>query len=590
MKTQTSNLHIVSKLMIRLMFAQVLLTVVGEANGIISSYFASNYVSVSALGAVGLYSPINMLFTTFNVLLSGGVAILCGKYLGRNDQEKVQNVFSLNLMLALVIGAVFTALFLVMGLFDLTGFFTRDAAIRPIFNRYLVGQVWGIIPLILGTQLPAFLIMENKQKLVTIASVIFAGVNVVLNLLFLRVLHLQELGIALASSLGLWVFFGVQASAFFSKKSSLHFELRPIDWREGFEVFRVGYSGATGKAYGAIRRIALNRLVEYFVGSVGVSAFAGTTNLLSLVWAIPNGMLVVSRLMISIAVGEEDRQSLTDVMRVMFRRYMPIVAAVDLIVILCAKPLASILFKDPLDPVYMMTVWGLRIVPLAMCPNLMATHFMCYGQASGKDGLVNLLSFLNGVGCMVAFTALMIPWVGMNSAFISSVLNSTVCAIVVIIYAWMKNRHYPATMEELMVIPKDFGVGPEARIDISVKNMEEVLTVSKRVTDFCRSHGVDERRVYLASLCMEEMAGNIVEHGFTKDHKNHSIDIRVVYKEGTVLLRIRDDCVPFNPQERKELSISKDNLKNAGIRIVYQIAESVDYQYLLGLNVLTIKI
>ena len=86
------------------------------------------------------------------------------------------------------------------------------------------------------------------------------------------------------------------------------------------------------------------------------------------------------------------------------------------------------------------------------------------------------------------------------------------------------------------------------------------------------------------------MAGNIVEHGFTKDRKKHSIDIHVVHKDDTIIMRIRDDCVPFNPQERLELTDPKDPMKNVGIRIVYQIAQSIEYQNILGLNVLTIRI
>lgn len=144
--------------------------------------------------------------------------------------------------------------------------------------------------------------------------------------------------------------------------------------------------------------------------------------------------------------------------------------------------------------------------------------------------------------------------------------------------------------QRVVQVPNTFGAESEARLDISVQNMDEVLTVSKRVGEFCRRRGIDSRRGYMASLCMEEMAGNIVEHGFTKDHKRHSIDIRVVHKDDDVILRIRDDCVPFNPRERKALTDPHDILKNAGIRIVYQIAKSVEYQNLLGLNVLTIRI
>ena len=141
-----------------------------------------------------------------------------------------------------------------------------------------------------------------------------------------------------------------------------------------------------------------------------------------------------------------------------------------------------------------------------------------------------------------------------------------------------------------MALPDDFGVEADARIDISVRSMDEVLTVSRQVTDFCRRRGLDERRSYISGLCLEEMAGNIVEHGFTSDRRPHMIDIRVVHKNDDLVLRIRDDCRPFNPKERNDLTDPADMIRNIGIRLVYKTARDVEYQSVLGLNVLTIRI
>ena len=89
---------------------------------------------------------------------------------------------------------------------------------------------------------------------------------------------------------------------------------------------------------------------------------------------------------------------------------------------------------------------------------------------------------------------------------------------------------------------------------------------------------------------MEEMAGNIVTHGFEKDQKKHSVDIRVIHRGETVILRIRDNCAAFDPSERARAMEPDDVGKNVGIRLVYGIAESVSYQNLLGLNALTMRI
>ena len=43
------------------------------------------------MSAVGLYSLLNMLITSISTVLVGGAVILCGKYMGKNQQDKVQN-------------------------------------------------------------------------------------------------------------------------------------------------------------------------------------------------------------------------------------------------------------------------------------------------------------------------------------------------------------------------------------------------------------------------------------------------------------------------------------------------------------------
>ena len=86
------------------------------------------------------------------------------------------------------------------------------------------------------------------------------------------------------------------------------------------------------------------------------------------------------------------------------------------------------------------------------------------------------------------------------------------------------------------------------------------------------------------------MVVNVIDHGFTKDKKDHSVDVRVVCKDDEVIIRIKDDCVPFDPQERNHIAEGGDASSNIGIRMVFSIAKSIRYQNLFGLNALTIRI
>ena len=196
---------------------------------------------------------------------------------------------------------------MVLSVFDLTGFLTRDPEVRPIFNRYLLGQVIGFVPLMLGNSFASFLSLENKGSRTLIASVAYILANVLLNFLFVKVLHMEAFGLALASSLGLWVYLLVQIPYYFFGRSHLRLFNRHISWKQSGEIIRIGIPGALSNVYQTVRGLIVNNLIEIVVGAVGISAFAASDSLLRIVWAVPMGMLAVSRMLISVSIGEEDR-------------------------------------------------------------------------------------------------------------------------------------------------------------------------------------------------------------------------------------------------------------------------------------------
>lgn len=271
---KTANAKMVTKLLFRLLPVQILLAAVGAVNGIVSSFFASNFVGTDAMSAVGLYGPLNMLVTSVGAILVGGSVILCGKYMGQNRQNRMHNIFSLNLVLTFLIAAAFTVIFLTMGLAGLTGFFTKDESVRPLFNSYLIGQSIGILPQMLGSSFSAFLSLENKGKRSLTASIIYIAVNILLNFVFVKQLRLEAFGLALASALGMWVFMLVQAQFYVSGKSHLRFSTKKLDWKESREIFHIGLPGALSNIYQTARGLIVNGLLGSFVGSAGISAFA----------------------------------------------------------------------------------------------------------------------------------------------------------------------------------------------------------------------------------------------------------------------------------------------------------------------------
>ncbi len=586
----TSNRKILTGLMFRLLPIQILLAAIGAVNGIVSTYFASNFVGVDAMTAVGIYWPVNTLVATTATVLTGGASILCGKYLGQNEQGKMHNVYTLDIILAGAIGTLLSLILVFLAFTDNTGFLTHNDQVRALLNRYITGQAIGIIPFMIGSQFTIFLSMENRNRRAMTASIAFIIANLLFNFLFVKVLGLEAFGLALASSAGMWVFFAVQAGHFLSRKSEMRFRLKEIVWAECIAIIAIGFPGAATNIYQAFRGLIVNKLLEAYVGGAGISAFTACNNFLGVFWAIPAGFVAVSRMMISVSVGEEDRQTLMDVMRVMFSRFVPLMAAISAVIMMLAVPETRIFYKDPSNPVFMMTVWGFRLLPVCMVLAIPAMHFTCYGQASGKHVLVHIVSLMDGIICVCAFSALLIPAIGMNGLYYANILNGVVILLIYFIYACVKNGKIPSDMFELMVIPRDFGVSPDERLDLTVRSMEEVVTISQKIQNFCTEKGIDNRRSYLAGLATEEMAGNIVEHGFAGDNRAHSIDVRVVHKGDDIILRLRDDCRPFDPVTMNRIAEGDDAGANIGLKMIFGILKDVEYQNILGMNVLTMKI
>ena len=589
-KGKVSDFSMTAKLLFRLLPVQVLLMSIGAINGIVTGIFATNYVGEAAMSAVGLYNPINLLVNSISTMLMTGAVVICGKYMGRNQVDQMQNVFTLDIIMCTIISIIVASVLIAMGMFDLTGAIAPDDATRAVFNSFIIGQALGVLPLFIGNQLAAFLSLENKAFRTTLASIVYIIANLIFNYIFVQVMHLEALGLALAASLGMWVFMLVQAQYFFTSKASIKLKLKGLKWDDAKEIVTIGFPGAIGNGYQTVRGFIVNGLITAYVGSAGISAFAASNAIMAFFWAIPAGMLNVSRMMMSVSVGEEDRTTLTNVMRTAIYRFIPLQCAISAFIIIMARPFTLVFYQNTADPVFDMTMWGYRILPLCMPFSVWLMHFSCYALASGKQFMVHLYAILDGFVCVSGFTALLIPFAGMNAVYIANVLNGVFCLLVVVAYSILKNKKVPSTMDELMVIPADFGVDDDHRIELNVRKMEDVTGTSETVQKFCMEKGIDQRRAYFASLSLEEMAGNVVSHGFSMDSKPHNLTARAIVKDEDVILCIKDDCQPFDPVQRQRIADPEDKTKNIGLRMIYKIAKDFTYQNVLGLNVLTIKV
>lgn len=578
---------ILNRLFFRLLPVQVLLAAMASINSIIDGAVAGRFISPETVGVIGLfYSMVNLLTAVSSVLM-GGTSVLCGRYMGRGEMQKTQGVFSLNLTVSLGIGALITAVCLLLPgrVADLLG---SGDALRAPLAAYIRGYAIGIIPKLLVEQLAAFLQLERRSALgyAGIAAMLLS--NAVLDVLFVAAFHMDVWGLALATSLANWLYFLILLPHFFSKKAQLHYSPASILWRELAGMLKIGLPGALLVFCLSVRGLIINRILLTHAGQDGLSAMSAFNMVCGLFIALCLGIGAVVRMLSSIFIGEEDRDCIRRIIFIALTRGLALCAAVGAAVFALSGAITGLFFSDPGANVFLLTRQVICIYACCIPLVLLCSVSTNYLQALGHNGYVALQSVFDGLLSMVIPAAILAPRMGALGVWISNPIGILLTVLLVPAYALICWKGLPRTVDAWLFLREDFGVPEEDRLSLSIRSGEEVARTAVQVQAFCRAHGTAPRTAYLSALSLEEMAGNIVRHGFSRGSRACSIDCRVVYTRQGILLRIQDDCPPFNPKEWMEMASPRDPYSNIGIRMIHRLAQDVNYQNLLGVNVLTI--
>lgn len=579
---------VIEKSFFALLPVQIVMIMVSSLNSIIDGVIASNYVSVTALAVIALFLPVVKTLETINTIFLGGSQILCGQYIGKNQLKKSIGVFSTGMVFIFLVGLAAT---LGCSLFSgaLARVFVRDEQIALELKHYIQGFSLGIIPMMLAPQLTSFLQMERQEKRTYAGMAAMIILNIALDIVFVSVFNLGMLGLGLATTVGNFAFFLILLSHYIFHDSVIRFDIHEFHPGDLLTIVQVGFPGAINQLGQTVRSLLLNTIMLTFIGNDGISAFSAVYTFGGVYWAVSGGVTAAVRVLSSIYVGEEDRAGLHTILKTALTKGLALVCVVTALCVACAPLFTGIFYGPEAGAVYRMTLAGFLIFPLCMPFSCVCCTFSNYYQCLKRMKIVNVLVLVDGVIGVILFSLLLTPVLGMNGIWIAHVASGVLTVLIVWLYTRFHNRHAPATIEELLVLDDSFGVKPEDRIDIQIEDMQDVINLSEGIVSFSRAHNIDRRRSMMAGLCVEEMAGNIVAHGFD-GRKAYNIDARVVYKEDTLLIRIKDNCRLFNPKEVQDLFDPEDITHNIGLRIVEGTAENMSYNNCLGINVLNITI
>ena len=586
-----SNGQFLTTLFFRILPAQILTMLFSAVNSMADGLIGTNFLGQKAVSAIGLFAPIQLILVAVSTTLMASSSVLCARYLGRGDVGKTKGVFSLNITLTLIITSL-AAIISILFSKPIAGILGASPANLETVSGYVLGMGIGIIPLILGQQFVAFLSLEGQNNRSFIASGIMVVVNISMGFLLAVVLKMGVMGLAAATSLSNWAYMIIAGSFFLTKKASLKYSSGSINWKEIGTMLSIGFPNALLSLLSAFRSGIFNKtLAAYDPTMMSIAAFSTYTISYMLFQSVAQGTAGAGRMLIGISYGEEDRRSLTLIMKTLLTRGLAIVLAAAALEFVLAGQIAGLYYSDKTSPIYLMTKKGLRIGAGALILQAVGLIFSNYFQSIGRMKVVNVMSMLEGIAVMGPLALLLVPKIGIDGIWTALLAGYTVAALCGPVYAILYRKRIPKNLMEWVALPEDFGAADDERIDFGILDLDEAMNTSEYVREFLLSRNVNQKRATYSALALEELSTRIVKECFSLDKKKHSIEVRVVHKGDDIILSLKDDCVPFNMEERAGLVKTQDDPEvGLGLRVIRGITKKAEYQLTLGLNVFTMTI
>lgn len=586
---KNSSGHIMSNVFKKLLIIQIFAVITATIGGVVDGVIISRFLGREAMAAFSLVNPLYILFSCVANLMGNGAQTICGQAIGRSDESRVNGIFSLTLITILIVGFI-SAILVFLCNDSLAGLLGANGESRALGADYIKGLSFGAIAIMLNGPIVRFLQLDKSAKLSFVGVLVMTIVNISGDLLNAFVFKQGMFGMALATSISYYAAIAVLLPHFFSSKASIHLDMASIVWKDIKDLVVIGLPTAIEQVCNVLKSLCLNRIFMLLAGTLFVAAYAGQNTISSLINSIGIGVGMTSLLVCSVIAGEEDRTSLIQTVKSSLITSTILNTAIALLVFMGADVLASLFGKGDIET-KLLSAKILRIYAVGLPFSIISTVFQNYFQSIKKMKLVNIICVCRSFLFMVAYAVLLPVCFGKDSVWFLFPLSNITTLLLIFIIIVIHNHGIPKNFEQLLMLEDSFGVPAQDRIDLTVTSMEQVMDISRQIEHFCKEHGIDNHRSTAGSLAMEELAGNIVKHGF-QDEKKHSIDVRLSYKAKAdiLCLRLKDDCKPFNPKEQMQLTNPNNPAENLGIRTAWGLAKNITYQNTFQLNVLMIEL
>ncbi len=546
-------------------------------SSILDGIMVGRLLGTEQLSAISLTTSIVFLISIPISLFSFGGNTLAVMHKGRRDNKTADKVFTLTFSAAMLSSVIF-ALIGIMLIGPVSQVLTKGNELKGYVSDYLL-PLWSLAPLTaLITVTASFARTDGKRRLATALPIVSNIINLLCDLLFMKVFGMGIAGAGWATVAGYAVGGVMTLRYYLSAERTVHFTVEAFSSLKLLGgIVTTGLPSALIYLCNFLRLFFVNDIIITSTGVIGAKIASVTFSLNSLAFIFVEGASMTLLPILGALHGERDIKGEKNALRYGMFMTMMMCGAVFIISVALPTQLASLYGLTEPEAVDIFSV-TFRLVSLNVLMIGIIYVMRSFFQATGQKMIANFLvvvdGFLSVVPLMYFLSKINIYWLWASFP-ISKVITLT------LMLAAMAAAKKKQQKQSLLLLGRDEGTV----LSFSVKNDEsQAGAAARKAIGFCRENGVDPRVANAVGVTAEELCRNIAVYSNTP--KNPSVDILIRILGNSVTIRLRDNGPAFDPTRY----IDNSGREITGLELVRSLSSGIEHSRVLEMNLTSVTV
>jgi len=261
----------IGKLLVSLSVPATMGMTVNALYNLVDTIFVGRGVGATAIGALTVSFPIQMIIMAFAIMIGMGSASAISRSLGANNVERADNITG-NSFFSIV---VFSSIIAILGITftePLLRFVGATDTILPYARDYITIIFYGSVFRSFAMSTNNLIRAEGNAKVAMISMIIGAGSNIILDPIFIFIFKMGVKGAALATIIAQFFAFLYIIRYLYSGKSSLKVRFHHLKPRISIikEIVTVGMASFFRHISGGIAGVIINTSLSFLGGDVAL--------------------------------------------------------------------------------------------------------------------------------------------------------------------------------------------------------------------------------------------------------------------------------------------------------------------------------